>query len=104
SPPPRAASEGGRPQSSDRGVRHGVRAKRVVLRVGGGRRAGARRPHAVIEQNFGRALTVGVEEELWILDGATLDLAPGLHQLVAGVEGRPLPRVLNTHLPASLAQ
>jgi glutamate---cysteine ligase / carboxylate-amine ligase len=58
----------------------------------------------VIEQNFGRALTVGVEEELWILDGETLELAPRVHTLVDGVAGRTLPGVLKTELHASVVE
>jgi carboxylate-amine ligase len=58
----------------------------------------------VIEQNFGRALTVGVEEELWILDGETLELAPAVRQIVDGVEGRSLPGVLKTELHASVVE
>jgi carboxylate-amine ligase len=58
----------------------------------------------VIEQHFGRALTVGVEEELWILDGETLELTPGVLTLIAGVEGRMLPGVLKTELHASVVE
>jgi glutamate---cysteine ligase / carboxylate-amine ligase len=58
----------------------------------------------VIQQNFGRALTVGVEEELWILDGETLDLAPGVRQLVDGAEGRTLPGMLKSELHASVVE
>jgi glutamate---cysteine ligase / carboxylate-amine ligase len=58
----------------------------------------------VIEQHFGRALTVGVEEELWILDGETLELTPGVQQLLRGVEGRTLPGVLKTELHASVVE
>src|SRR5438034_3300817 len=72
----RAAREGSRPQSPHRGVRPVFRSERLVLRVGGGRRSGPRRPRELIEQYFGRSLTVGVEEELWILDAETLELTP----------------------------
>ena len=58
----------------------------------------------MIEQNFGRALTVGVEEELWILHEETLDLAPGVEALVRGSEGRTLPGVLKTELHASVVE
>jgi glutamate---cysteine ligase / carboxylate-amine ligase len=58
----------------------------------------------MIEQHFGRALTVGVEEELWILDGETLELAPCVQQLLDGVEGRTLPGVLKTELHASVVE
>jgi glutamate---cysteine ligase / carboxylate-amine ligase len=58
----------------------------------------------VIEQNFGRALTVGVEEELWILDADTLELTPAVAKLVAGAERRRLPGVLKTELHASVVE
>jgi glutamate---cysteine ligase / carboxylate-amine ligase len=58
----------------------------------------------LIEQTFGRALTVGVEEELWILDGETLELAAGVEKLVAGAERRTLPGVLKTELHASVVE
>ena len=58
----------------------------------------------MIEQNFGRALTVGVEEELWILDGETLELAPAVAMLLDGVEGRSLPGRLKTELHASVVE
>src|SRR5262245_36271999 len=72
--------------------------------MGSGRRARARRTRAVIEQHFGRALTVGVEEELWILDGETLELTAAVETLVRGVEGRTLPGVLKTELHASVVE
>jgi carboxylate-amine ligase len=58
----------------------------------------------LIEQHFGSALTVGVEEELWILDADTLELRPGVQQMVAGAEGRDLPGVLKTELHASVVE
>jgi glutamate---cysteine ligase / carboxylate-amine ligase len=58
----------------------------------------------VIEQHFGRTLTVGVEEELWILDAETLELAPRVQTLVEGVAGRTLPGVLKTELHASVVE
>jgi len=58
----------------------------------------------VIEQNFGRALTVGLEEELWILDPETFDLVPAVEKLVAGTRGRDLPGVLKTELHASVVE
>jgi carboxylate-amine ligase len=58
----------------------------------------------MIEQHFGEALTVGVEEELWILDGDTFELVPGVQQLVDGVEGRTLPGVLKPELHASVVE
>jgi glutamate---cysteine ligase / carboxylate-amine ligase len=58
----------------------------------------------LIEQHFGPALTVGVEEELWILDADTLELVPAVEQIVAGAEGRELPGVLKTELHASVVE
>ena len=58
----------------------------------------------MIEQNFGRALTVGVEEELWILDAETLELVPAVRRLVDRVDGRSLPGVLKTELHASVVE
>jgi len=72
--------------------------------VGGGRRTGPRSSRALIEQHFGRSLTVGVEEEVWILDADTLELAPRVETLVSGAEGRELPGVLKTELHASVVE
>jgi carboxylate-amine ligase len=58
----------------------------------------------VIEQNFGRALTVGIEEELWILDPQTLDLVPGVARVVARAERRELAGVLKPELHASVVE
>jgi glutamate---cysteine ligase / carboxylate-amine ligase len=58
----------------------------------------------VIEQNFGRALTVGIEEELWILDAETLELAPRVAQLVGDAESLSLPGILKTELHASVVE
>jgi glutamate---cysteine ligase / carboxylate-amine ligase len=58
----------------------------------------------VIEQHFGSALTVGVEEELMILDADTLELTPRVGALVAGADGRTLPGVLKTELHASVVE
>jgi carboxylate-amine ligase len=58
----------------------------------------------VIEEHFGRALSVGVEEELWILDPETLELVPEVAKLVAGAEGRTLPGILKTELHASVVE
>ena len=58
----------------------------------------------MIEQNFGRTLTVGVEEEVWILDGETLELVPAVEQVLAGVDGRELPGILKTELHASVVE
>ena len=58
----------------------------------------------MIEQHFGSSLTVGVEEELWILDAHTLELVPSVETLVAGAEGRDLPGVLKMELHASVVE
>jgi glutamate---cysteine ligase / carboxylate-amine ligase len=58
----------------------------------------------LIEQHFGRSLTVGVEEELWILDAETLELTPKVAALVAGAETRRLPGELKTELHASVVE
>ncbi|HYY02347.1 MAG TPA: YbdK family carboxylate-amine ligase [Gaiellaceae bacterium] len=58
----------------------------------------------MIEQHFGRTLTVGVEEEVWILDAETLELAPAVETLVAAVDGRTLPGLLKTELHASVVE
>ena len=58
----------------------------------------------MIEQQFGRSLTVGVEEELWIVDAETLQLVPAVETLVAGAEGRSLPGTLKTELHASVVE
>jgi carboxylate-amine ligase len=58
----------------------------------------------VIPQNFGRALTVGIEEELWIVDPETLELVPAVGRLVARAERRELPGVLKTELHASVVE
>ncbi len=58
----------------------------------------------MIEQHFGRSLTVGVEEELWILDAETLELAPRVETIVTGVEGKELPGILKTELHASVVE
>jgi glutamate---cysteine ligase / carboxylate-amine ligase len=60
----------------------------------------------VIEQSFGRSApwSLGIEEEVMILDAATLELAPGVEALVAAAEGRPLPGVLKMELLASMVE
>jgi carboxylate-amine ligase len=58
----------------------------------------------VIEQHFDRPLTVGIEEELWILDGETLELTPGVERILADAEGRVLPGILKRELHASVVE
>jgi glutamate---cysteine ligase / carboxylate-amine ligase len=57
-----------------------------------------------LTENFGAALTVGVEEELWILDAETLDLVPAVTELVSAAEERTLPGSLKTELHASVVE
>jgi len=58
----------------------------------------------VIEQTFGERapLTLGVEEELMILDAATLDQVAAVDRFVRGTEGRGLPGLVKTELFASV--
>jgi carboxylate-amine ligase len=58
----------------------------------------------VIEQHFGSSLTVGVEEELWILDADSLALVPCVEKLVTGADERDLPGVLKMELHASVVE
>jgi glutamate---cysteine ligase / carboxylate-amine ligase len=58
----------------------------------------------VIEQHFGSTLTIGVEEEVMILDAETLELTPRVADLVAAVDARTLPGVLKTELHASVVE
>ena len=58
----------------------------------------------MIEQHFGRTLTVGVEEEVWILDADTLELVPAVETLFAAVGQRELPGLLKTELHASVVE
>ena len=56
-----------------------VRAERVVLRVGSSGAPGARRPRFVTDC-FGRELpyALGIEEELFLVDGSTFEAVPDL--------------------------
>jgi glutamate---cysteine ligase / carboxylate-amine ligase len=60
----------------------------------------------VIEQAFGQSspFSVGIEEELMILDAETLALTPGVETLVSWAEGRSLPGVLKMELLASMVE
>jgi glutamate---cysteine ligase / carboxylate-amine ligase len=58
----------------------------------------------LIEQHFGRSLTVGVEEEAWIVDAETLSLAPAVETIVAAADGRTSAGVLKTELHASVVE
>jgi len=57
----------------------------------------------VIEAHFGEStpFSVGVEEELMVLDGESLLLAPRADELIAASEGRGLPGTLKSELFAS---
>ncbi|MDQ2911004.1 MAG: YbdK family carboxylate-amine ligase, partial [Actinomycetota bacterium] len=61
---------------------------------------------ALIEQRFGEsgAWSLGLEEEVLILDAGTYALAPGVEALVAWAEGRSLPGVLKMELLASMVE
>jgi carboxylate-amine ligase len=58
----------------------------------------------VIPNTFGESgpLSLGVEEELMILDAATLEQVPAVDRILRGVEGRELPGRLKTELFASV--
>jgi carboxylate-amine ligase len=58
----------------------------------------------VIEQTFGERppLTLGVEEELMILDASTLDQVAAVDRIVSGVQARELPGLAKTELFASV--
>jgi glutamate---cysteine ligase / carboxylate-amine ligase len=60
----------------------------------------------VIEQHFGESSpwSLGVEEEVMILDAETLALSPGIQALVDWAEGRDLPGVLKMELLASMVE
>jgi carboxylate-amine ligase len=60
----------------------------------------------MIEQHFGESppLSIGVEEEVMLLDGETFAPVPAVRQLVADAEDRDLPGVLKTELHASVVE
>jgi glutamate---cysteine ligase / carboxylate-amine ligase len=60
----------------------------------------------VIEQAFGRSSpwSLGLEEEVLILDAQTYALAPGVEALVEWAQGRSLPGVLKMELLASMVE
>ncbi len=60
----------------------------------------------MIEQHFGESSpwSLGIEEEMLILDAETLALAPGVEGLLAGVEGKELPGELKMELLASMVE
>ncbi len=60
----------------------------------------------MIEQRFGESApwSLGVEEEVMILDAETLALTPGVEALVGWAEGRSLPGVIKMELLASMVE
>ncbi len=58
----------------------------------------------MIEQHFGESAlySLGVEEELMILDAGTFSQVAGVDRILAGVEGRELPGQIKTELFASV--
>ena len=60
----------------------------------------------MIEQSFGSSTpwSLGIEEEVLILDGGSFALAPGVEALIAASEGKPLPGVLKMELLASMVE
>jgi carboxylate-amine ligase len=60
----------------------------------------------VIERHFGESapFSLGIEEEMLILDGRTLALTPGIEPLLASVEGQALPGELKMELLASMVE
>ena len=58
----------------------------------------------MIEQAWGPALTVGLEEEIFIVDAESLALVPAVETLVAGTEGLELPGRVKTELFASVVE
>src|ERR671938_627247 len=101
----RAAREGGRPEPARRRVRAVVRLERVVLRVGGRRPSRPRRP-SLIESAWGASppLSVGVEEELMILDGESLEPVGAVETFLRDSEGLELPGRLKTEMHASIVE
>jgi glutamate---cysteine ligase / carboxylate-amine ligase len=59
-----------------------------------------------IEQHFGESgpLSIGVEEEVMLLDAESLAPAPAVRRLLAAVEGEELPGLLKTELHASVVE
>ena len=58
----------------------------------------------IVEQRFGETppFSLGVEEELMILDAATYEQTPAVDRILRGVEGLALPGSLKTELFASV--
>jgi len=60
----------------------------------------------VIERHFGESapLSLGVEEEVMILDAETLEPVPAIDVLLAGAAGLELPGSFKTELHASVVE
>jgi carboxylate-amine ligase len=60
----------------------------------------------LIPQRFGESppFSLGVEEELMILDAGTFAQTAGVHRILAGVQGLELPGILKTELFASIVE
>ena len=60
----------------------------------------------MIERHFGESppLSIGVEEEVMLLDRATLEPVGAIRDLLAEVEGADLPGTLKTELHASVVE
>src|SRR5207302_10495761 len=106
------------PQPAGHRLSHGVRGQRLVLRVDCGGSTRARRQASVlthggpsratraspvrrqvmIEQHFGESspFSLGVEEELMILDAATFEQVAAVDRILKGVEGMTLPGGIKT--------
>jgi carboxylate-amine ligase len=61
---------------------------------------------SAIEQHFGESppLSIGVEEEVMLLDGETFAPVPAVRELLADAEGAELPGRLKTELHASIVE
>src|SRR5262249_19195894 len=95
-----------RPESTGYGVPLRVRPERVVLRVGRRRPPGARRQGALIPRRFGESspFSVGVEEELMILDAETFAQVAGVERILRRADRVELPGKLKTELFASIVE
>src|SRR5919198_2630329 len=82
---PRATRERRRAQPACRRVRGRVRPERVVLRLGSGGPPRSRHQGSVTEQNWGSVLTLGVEEELMLVDAETHSQRPASSEVIPRV-------------------